>query len=459
VNFYHTTFFRKTHFKNYFFLLIHSFTLSLIFHSCTKDKIQETNQNEKLGWIMFCTSSESGSIVLKLDGATYNIPSISDKASDEIFDDKKLADHYINSFPTFLLPEGYHTFIGGGEVFSFNVKTFVKAGSLRVYNLYTSESVLLSSVENKIFILDCANIKNTGTLSEDEFAQGVTSVISYSGGDGRSYNYQVISSTGVAGLTATLKPGTFANGNGDLTYTITGTPSASGIASFALNIGGKTCTLTRTVATAAPQGSYGPNITDVEGNSYKTVYIGTQLWMAENLKTSKYSDGTTIPNITDVAQWQKNTTGAWCYYDNNAANNAKYGKLYNWYAVSKKTNGNKNLCPTGWHVPTDAEWTVLVNYLDGASVAGGGMKEVGTTNWNSPNIGATNSSLFTGLPGGSRDFVDGNYYNFSYLGLWWCSSESDANNAEVRYLYSSDDNAHSYADSKKNGFSVRCLRD
>jgi uncharacterized protein (TIGR02145 family) len=272
----------------------------------------------------------------------------------------------------------------------------------------------------------------------------------------------VVTSTGVTGLTATLQAGTFANGNGSLTYTITGTPATSGTASFALNIGGKTCTVTRTVAIAPqnPTSGYGSNITDVEGNSYKTVFIGTQQWMAENLKISKYSDGTTIPNITDNTQWQNNTTGAWAYYNNDAANNAKYGKLYNWYAVSKTTNGNKNVCPTGWHVPTDAEWTVLTDYLGGASVAGGKMKEVGRTSWNFPNIDATNTSLFTGLPGGYRDPI-GNYKVIGDYGYWWSSTEYTeyTYNAWNRLLLTSNGNANSYSYTKGDGLSVRCLRD
>ena len=221
-----------------------------------------------------------------------------------------------------------------------------------------------------ITALNCSSATNNGTLTATTNANGVTSVISYTGGNGGTHNGQVVTSSGVTGLTATLQAGTFANGNGSLTYTITGTPATSGTASFALNIEGKTCIVTRTVAIAPqnPTSGYGSNITDAEGNSYKTVYIGTQQWMGENLKTSKYSDGTTIPNITDNT-WQNNTTGAWAYYNNDAANNAKYGKLYNWYAVSPTTNGNKNICPTGWHVPTDAEWTVLTDYLGGESVA------------------------------------------------------------------------------------------
>ena len=306
-----------------------------------------------------------------------------------------------------------------------------------------------------ISTLACATATNNGTLTATTAASGVTTVISYTGGNSGTHNGQVVSSTGLTGLTATLQAGTFANGNGSLTYTISGTPVTSGTASFALNIGGKSCTVTRAVAN--PTSGYGSNITDIEGNSYKTVFIGTQQWMGENLKTSKYSDGTTIPNITDNTQWQNNTTGAWAYYNNDAANNAKYGKLYNWYAVSPTTNGNKNLCPTGWHVPTDAEWTVLMDYLGGDALAGGKMKEVGTTKWISPNFGATNASLFTGLPGGIR-YDDGNYSNIGNNGYWW-SSEYDTNDdASCLGLSGSNGYAVIYGGFKRDGLSVRCLR-
>ena len=201
-----------------------------------------------------------------------------------------------------------------------------------------------------------------------------------------------------------------------------------------------------------------PNNSGNNTTSYKTVTIGTQTWMAENLKVSKYSDGTTIPNITDDTQWRNNTTGAWAYYNNNAANNAKYGKLYNWYAVSKTTNGNKNVCPTGWHVPTDAEWTVLTDYLGGESIAGGKMKEVGTTSWNDPNADATNTSLFTGLPGGYRSY-DGDYDIFGSYGYWWSSTENDTSSAWNRYLDLNSGAASRANANKEFGFSVRCLRD
>jgi len=307
---------------------------------------------------------------------------------------------------------------------------------------------------------DCAGVKITGTLTKDKVASNVTATLTYTGGNGKTYLTKSFPSTGVTGLSATLDAGTLANGEGTLVYTISGTPTSAGTANFAIAFGGKTCTIEISVNDVVqnPTSGYGPNITDVEGNSYKTVYIGKQQWMADNLKVSKYNDGTIIPNITDNSQWSNLTTGAWCYYNNDATNNTKYGKLYNWYAVSKTNNGNKNVCPTGWHVPTDAEWTVLTNYLGGLSIAGGKMKEVGITNWNSPNTDATNTSQFTGLPGGFR-YGLGYYNEIGSAGSWWSSTAYSTSDAWLRDLYYSNGGTGSYYNVKRFGLSVRCLRD
>jgi uncharacterized protein (TIGR02145 family) len=306
---------------------------------------------------------------------------------------------------------------------------------------------------------DCAGVKVTGTLTKDKVASSVTATLTYTGGNGKTYLTKSHTSTGVTGLSATLLAGTLANGEGTLVYTISGTPTTAGTANFSIALGGKTCSINISVEDAAQTiGKPGANITDVDGNTYKTVTIGTQQWMAENLKVSKYNDGTTIPNITDNTQWSQLTTGAWSYYNNDAANNTKYGKLYNWYAVSPTTNGNKNVCPTGWHVPNDAEWTVLTDYLGGESVAGGKMKEVGTTNWNSPNTDATNTSLFTGLPGGYRS-SNGSYSFIGNFGFWWSSTENNTNYAWSRYLDYGNGVAYSYSYYESDGLSVRCLRD
>jgi uncharacterized protein (TIGR02145 family) len=215
-------------------------------------------------------------------------------------------------------------------------------------------------------------------------------------------------------------------------------------------------------AAGTPLGKFSDCIKDIDGNVYKTVTIGTQTWMAENLKTSKYNDGTSIPNIKDSLEWIKLTTGAWCYYNNDEKNNAKYGKLYNWYTVSPTTNGNKNVCPTGWHVPTDTEWTGLTDYLGGLTRAGGKMKEVGITSWYSPNTDATNASLFTGLPGGYRVHDGGCKYIGSY-GNWWSSTESTDDSTDYAWhrnlkCYSGNAYRENYS-FKKYGLSVRCLRD
>jgi uncharacterized protein (TIGR02145 family) len=207
-----------------------------------------------------------------------------------------------------------------------------------------------------------------------------------------------------------------------------------------------------------PTSGYGKNISDVDGNTYKTVYIGTQQWMAENLKVSKYNDGTEIPNVTDNTQWSNLTTGAWVYYDNNEPDNNRFGKLYNWYAVSSTTNGNKNVCPLGWHVPSDTEWTVLTDYLGGASVAGGKMKEVGTLNWNSPNTDATNSSLFTALPGGYRNYY-GAYGNVGSNSYWWSSTKATIGGAWGITLYSYNGSEFRSSGSMIDGDSVRCIKD
>ncbi len=147
--------------------------------------------------------------------------------------------------------------------------------------------------------------------------------------------------------------------------------------------------------------SFNPDLTystllDIEGNEYKTIQIGNQTWMAENLRTTKYNDGSSIPVVNDNISWLNLTTAAYCWYDNDISRKDIYGALYNWHTV---TSGN--LCPAGWHVPKNEEWTVLTAYLGGESVAGGKLKETGTAHWN-PNSDATNESGFTALPGGMR---------------------------------------------------------
>jgi uncharacterized protein (TIGR02145 family) len=198
----------------------------------------------------------------------------------------------------------------------------------------------------------------------------------------------------------------------------------------------------------------------------QTTTIGSQNWSKTNLSVAFYSDGTPIPQVTDPIAWSNLTTGAWCYYDNDPTKGTTYGKLYNWYAVAgiwneaSKTDASqrKKLAPSGYHIPTDAEWTSLTEYLGGANFAGGKMKETGTSNWLSPNTSATNTTGFTGLPGGYRyNFGPFNTIgNFSY---WWSSSENSTSNAWSRNLYYDSAIAYTTNGNKVYGFSVRCLKD
>jgi uncharacterized protein (TIGR02145 family) len=205
-------------------------------------------------------------------------------------------------------------------------------------------------------------------------------------------------------------------------------------------------------------------VTDIDGNVYKTVTIGTQVWMAENLKVTHYRNAKNlkvihnpddaIPNVTDGATWMSLTTGAYCDYNNDVNNAATYGRLYNWYAVTD----SRNIAPVGWHVPTDAEWQTLIDYLGGDAVAGGKMKEAGFAHWSSPNTGATNESGFTALPGGSR--LGGDYYLLGFDAAYWSSTESGSDNAWWRYLvYDYSDIRRSNGPNKHNGFSVHCVMD
>ncbi|MEI9933806.1 MAG: fibrobacter succinogenes major paralogous domain-containing protein [Ferruginibacter sp.] len=217
-------------------------------------------------------------------------------------------------------------------------------------------------------------------------------------------------------------------------------------------------------------------VTDIDGNIYHTITIGKQTWMLENLKTTHYRNGTAIPNVTDSAQWSDlylydTAANAYCDYNNDTANGSIYGHLYNWYAV----NNPAGLCPAGWHVPTDSEWTVLSTYLGGDSIAGGAMKDTilwqspsdsiaglaikDTTLLQRPNAESTNSSGFSGLPGGSREeFGSFGEFGIGHVGCWWSSSEYSTNEALACGLYFNFGFIDRGYDLKGGGHSIRCLK-
>ena len=201
-----------------------------------------------------------------------------------------------------------------------------------------------------------------------------------------------------------------------------------------------------------------PTVTDVDNNTYNTVQIGTQCWTQSNLKVSKYRNGDNIYTGLSSIAWENFYYGAYAIYNNDPGNDGLYGKLYNHYAVTD----SRGLCPTGWHVPSDAEWTTLENQLGGSSVAGGVLKSTATQptpwGWSSPNFEATNSSGFTALPGGFRDY-DGDFNGLTDDGCWWSSSFAIGSNGRSRNLNYLTSNFNRSDYFGRLGFSVRCLKD
>jgi uncharacterized protein (TIGR02145 family) len=188
-------------------------------------------------------------------------------------------------------------------------------------------------------------------------------------------------------------------------------------------------------------------ITDIDGNIYHTITIGTQVWMVENLKTTRYRNGEAIANVIGEP-WDNLTSGAYVSYDNTQDNRLTYGLLYNWYAV----NDSRNICPEGWHIPTMEEWQVLAS-------TGKGLKEPGTAHWMRPNSCAPNSSGFDALPGGNCGF-DGNFNGISELGYWWTSDAENTENAWVSMMYNVNAGLSGWVDTNKwVGASVRCIKD
>ncbi len=242
----------------------------------------------------------------------------------------------------------------------------------------------------------------------------------------------------------------------------------NGMGAFTANLTGLTDNMTyyvRAYATNTAGTAYGNELSfvsipdfvcDIDSNKYNTVKIGSQFWLKQNLKVSRYRNGDTIPNISDATQWVALNTGAYCNYNNNITTGTIYGKLYNFYTVVD----SRKLCPIGWHVPSDTEWTVLTDTLGGLLVAGGKLKEAGTTHWQSPNTAASNLSGFTALPGGIRE--ENSFHSFEDIkigGYWWTSSECVGISSWVRYIFNQNSNIYRNFKANMNGNSVRCLKD
>jgi uncharacterized protein (TIGR02145 family) len=331
--------------------------------------------------------------------------------------------------------------------------TGLTASTTYYIRAYAINSAGTSYGDNVTFATSAAVV---ATVTTGEVT-GVTLTAASSGGNVTATGGAAVTAKGVCwstttGPTVSLSTKT-TDGSGTGTFT-------SAIASLSAN----TVYYLRAYATNTAGTAYGTEVifktphstlTDVEGNTYYAVQIGSQIWMRENLKTTKYRDLNNIVNVTDNTVWSGLTTGAYCWYNNDAATYKNtYGALYNWYTITD----SRGLCPTGWHVPTDAEWTTLSTSLGGESVAGSKLKEMGLTHWTSPNTGATNETGFTGLGGGFR-YTDGTFGGIGIHGNFWTATELDANYAYYRDLQYNYTTLYRSYPGKVSGLNIRCLKD
>lgn len=239
--------------------------------------------------------------------------------------------------------------------------------------------------------------------------------------------------------------------------------TGSGIGSFSShlnNLKRYTTYFVRAFATSSEGTAYGNQlsfttgeVSDIDGNIYRFITIGSQVWMTENLRTTRYHNGDSIPMISGDTAWISSKVGAFCNYDNDNNLGATYGHLYNWYAV----NDIRGLAPIGWHVPSANEWDTLAVYLGGKLQAGGKLKEAGFSHWNDPNTDATNSSGFTALPGGFR-YVDGSFMYIRTYGIWWTTTLRTDIDAYRRDIYYNKSEVYATSSFLDMGFSVRCIR-
>jgi uncharacterized protein (TIGR02145 family) len=339
-----------------------------------------------------------------------------------------------------------------------------------IMNIHQSNGTVLQIPLNTIdsityTINNPGNLASITTLPIDN----ITSTSATSGGNITNNGGTPVTQRGIVWGTSP-NPTTASNSTND----------GSGTGNFTSNLSGLTANTTyyvRAYATNSAGTSYGNEVSftasleivtnpgsgvTFDGYTYASVILGNgQEWMAENLRTNIFSNGDTIPNVILDSDWAFQTStsgGAWAHYNNDSQYDDPYGKLYNWMTVTDW----RNLCPLGWHVPSDWEWTVLTDYLGGETGAGSKMKSTGIQFWSSPNQDATNESGFSGLPGGVRQATtNGSFGGIGISGHWWSSTQYDPNtiSAYSRSLSYNSAIVNNNISPKRNGFSVRCLKD
>lgn len=318
-----------------------------------------------------------------------------------------------------------------------------------------------------VFVVGCGKDDGGKTPSDPTVITTIPTVITSSVSD-------ISSTTAICGGNITSENGSSVTARGvcwstseEPTIADSKTTDGTGSGIFTSNITDLTPETTyyvRAYATNEKGTGYGQSVTfttiqeesitviDADGNEYQTVTIGSQKWMAENLKTTKYNDGTSIPNISENAAWDGLTTGAFCTYFNDAVNKSIYGNLYNWFAVE-----TGKLCPTGWHVPSDAEWNTLTDYLSTHGFDGTQGKALKDQQGWYNNGNGTDDYGFTAKPGGSRQNA-GFFANIVSNGYWWTSTSDNAYDVSVKNISFDKDVVSTYTYYKKYGFSIRCIR-
>ena len=335
-------------------------------------------------------------------------------------------------------PLSFQWYVGGTAISGATLSTYtisnVQAANAGTYTVMVSNGTLPNATSNG------AVLTVTTTVAPSITTQPQSQTVAA----GQSVTFSV-SATGTAPLSYQwYKDGATISGATSSSYSISNVQTANA-GTYVVTVSDGTlpnATSNGVVLSVAPA-----TFTDIDGNLYHTVIIGSKIWMVENLKTTKYNDGTAIPLVTDQLAWHNLTTPGYCWYNNDAATYKNtYGALYNWYTVN-----TGNLAPAGWHIATDSEWNM------GQSI-GGSLKDTGTAHWLSPNTGATNSSGFAALPGGHRYMSDGNFNGIGSNGDWWSSTAYDAANSWESGMSSSNAYLNRTHNLNANGYSVRCVK-
>jgi uncharacterized protein (TIGR02145 family) len=343
---------------------------------------------------------------------------------------------------------------------------FASINAQTTMNIYQSNGTVLqipiSSIDSITYTIN--NPGNLSTITTLPIGN-TTSTSASTGGSISATSGSAVTQRGVCWSTAqnptTANSSTNdGNGTGSFTSNLTGLTANTTyyVRAYAINSAGTAygnqLSFTTTNSGSSIVSNPGAGVT-YNGYTYNSVVLGNgQEWMSENLRSTIYANGDPIPNVSDTTQWVSLTSGAWLHYNNDSQYETPFGKLYNWYAAADQ----RNVCPAGWHVPSDAEWTILTDYLGGEQVAGGKMKSTGIQYWQGPNTDATNESGFSGLPGGGYyDFIGG-FISIGNYGTWWSTSALGNDNAYGRNLSYNGGIVNRPLVTMRVGITVRCLR-